>query len=414
MSQFLPYSLESPRIPERLAVVYVALSLVLILMAYTASLAVVSILTFFAIWLPHALYKKTFVLRPTSDLFLAILFPLFCLYSVLWAAYPAKVLYTGTEFMAMVICAIIMARTVSMRAFSKGVTLGCTIALIITLINGNYAQDHFSKTYALVGLLGSKNQVGFIAEIGIYTGLLLAFTKIDKFQKLLFALIPLVICGVCLYMSRSATSVMSLTAMLSVLVGMYFVTRLPQGLRMPALVASIFAVATVIMFAVALDVSMVDTILGGFGKNSTLTGRTYLWAEGIKNGMEMPWLGHGYVSFWVVGQPQAELYWHEFLIGNRSGFHFHNLYVQTFVDLGAVGVTIVSLLLIGLCIASLRLVLRAGLGLETGLFLGLSFMFLVRSFAEVDILGPFGVGPLLFYAMIPQLAQARSIKNVVA
>jgi exopolysaccharide production protein ExoQ len=262
--------------------------------------------------------------------------------------------------------------------------------------------------------LGSKNQVGFIAEIGIYTGLLLAFTKIDKFQKLLFALIPLVICGVCLYMSRSATSVMSLTAMLSVLVGMYFVTRLPQGLRMPALVASIFAVATVIMFAVALDVSMVDTILGGFGKNSTLTGRTYLWAEGIKNGMEMPWLGHGYVSFWVVGQPQAELYWHEFLIGNRSGFHFHNLYVQTFVDLGAVGVTMVSLLLIGLCIASLRLVLRAGLGLETGLFLGLSFMFLVRSFAEVDILGPFGVGPLLFYAMIPQLAQARSIKNVVA
>lgn len=412
MSQLLPYSLQSPRIPDRLAVIYVVLSL--ILMAYSTLFSVITILAFFAIWLPHAFYKKTFILTPTRDLFLAVLLPLLCVYSVLWSAYPGKTLYTGTEFLAMGICTIIMARTVSLMAFAKGLTLGCTIALIITLMSGNYAQDYFSKTYALVGLFGSKNQVGFIAEIGIYVSLLLAFAKIDKFQKFLFAIIPLVICAVCLYMSRSATSVMSLTAMLGILCGMYFVTRLPQGLRMPALVAGIFAVVTVVMFAVALDVSMVDTILGSFGKNSTLTGRTYLWAEGVKNGMEMPWLGHGYVSFWVAGQPQAELYWHEFLIGNRTGFHFHNLYVQTFVDLGALGVAVVALLLLGLCIASLRLVLRAGLGLETGLLLGMSFMFLVRSFAEVDILGPFGVGPLLFFALIPQLAQARSIKNVAA
>ena len=121
--------------------------------------------------------------------------------------------------------------------------------------------------------------------------------------------------------------------------------------------------------------------------------------------MLMPWLGHGYAAFWVVGQPQAEIYWQEFMIYNRGGFHFHNLYVETFVELGALGLTMMVLLIFGLCIASLRLALRAGLGLETGLFLAISFMFLTRSFAEVDMIVPFGVGPLLFYALIPQLKQ---------
>ena len=264
MSQFLAYSPQSPRIPDHFAVVYVALSV--IIMSYSTMFGFVSILAFFAIWLPHALYKKTFVLSPSGDLFLAVSLPLLCIYSTLWSEYAGNTLYSGVEFLAMIICAVIMARTVTIMAFAKGIALGCAVTLLATLVNGSYAEDYMTKTYALIGLFTSKNQVGFISEVGLCVSLVLTFAKIDKLQKIFFAFMPLVISAVCLYMSNSATSVMSLLAVVAVLCGVYCITRLPQGLRIPALIAGIFAVATIVMFAIALDVSMVDTILGSFGK----------------------------------------------------------------------------------------------------------------------------------------------------
>ena len=74
------------------------------------------------------------------------------------------------------------------------------------------------------------------------------------------------------------------------------------------------------------------------------------------------------------------------------------------VGAGGAGLMAVCLLLLIPCYKSLRLVMKGNMGLELGLVLGISYMFLIRSFVEVDWLGPFGIGVLMFYPIFTRLA----------
>jgi len=145
------------------------------------------------------------------------------------------------------------------------------------------------------------------------------------------------------------------------------------------------------------------------GKDSTLSGRTVLWDHGMEIGGETPILGHGYGAFWVQGNPRAEQLWYDNNISARSGFHFHNLYMETFVELGAVGLIFVIgliLMILGKCT---YLTLRYGMRMEFILSLAITIMFLIRSFVEVDLIGTFNIGPFLFFWIIPKLSQTQAV-----
>jgi len=51
-------------------------------------------------------------------------------------------------------------------------------------------------------------------------------------------------------------------------------------------------------------------------------------------------LGHGYAAFWRPGNLDAEALWRWGGIADRTGFSFHNLFVETKVDLGIVGLAV--------------------------------------------------------------------------
>jgi O-antigen ligase len=85
------------------------------------------------------------------------------------------------------------------------------------------------------------------------------------------------------------------------------------------------------------------------GKNPDLTGRTFLWADVVRLGMRHPFLGTGYGNFWVRSiyselSPEVD---------NKPA-EAHNGYLETFANLGLVGV---GLLLI-MILQSLRSALR--------------------------------------------------------
>lgn len=394
-----------PHIPDAIAIFYVALTI--IIMSYSALLNVIPILIFFAIWLPHFYYKRIFILRPTWDLFASLALPFLACYSFFWSDFPGHSIYTGLEFVAMVVCTILIARLVSIPALLKGISIGVCITMIITLMNGSYGKDLFSDGYALVGLFGSKNEVGFISEIGIFTSLILMTAKRTVIEKIAFGLIPFVICAACFYMSKSSSSYASLAVIIVVTIAGWILTRLPKNLRPIALGLGALSILTLGAIVLATGANPQDKVLQGLGKDSTLTGRTYLWSEGIKVGKERPLLGHGYTAFWVAGQPQAEKYWHEFFIPNPTGFHFHNLYIQSFVDLGLIGLFIVCVLALINCFISLTYIVRQGMQPEYIFTFGLAVMFLIRAMVEVDWLGPFGIGPLLFFIILPILRNAQ-------
>jgi exopolysaccharide production protein ExoQ len=399
-----------PCIPDKAAILYVALSV--IIMAYSALFTVFPILVFLLLWFRHIFYKGVYVLAPSQALFSVLIFPFLCCYSAFWSDYPSMTLYHGIELLTLVISTIIMMRVVRLEALIKGLLLGIVITMGITLASGNYTEDYLSKTWALTGYFGSKNEVGFFAEIGIYLSLLMLTGRGTIFQKVIFSLLPMGLCALCLVLSKSATSVASLAILLSLSAAAYIITRIPRRLRGLALTGMLFSLMTCGVIVAAARLDIFNATLDVLGKSPTLTGRTYLWAEGIKNGLIRPLLGYGYSAFWVPGRPEAEQYWYEFAIPEKTGFHFHNLFIQTFVDLGVAGLLAMIWMLFANCSRGLRLIWRRGMTPESGFALGLSLLFLLRSCFEVDALGPYGLGPLLFFSLI-LIPEAESLRSNV-
>jgi O-antigen ligase len=77
-----------------------------------------------------------------------------------------------------------------------------------------------------------------------------------------------------------------------------------------------------------------EVILGAFGRDMTLTGRTELWELSLEKIMEQPLLGYGYTGFWrrMAGDSAEillELGW--------EVPHSHNGLVDLTLDLGLVG-----------------------------------------------------------------------------
>ena len=383
-------------INDTIAAFYVAITTMI--MAYGSLFGAYPILLLYAIWLPKfrpfTLSKDTLILLPL---------PLLAVASALWSDYPLDSIYYALEYASLILCTIIISETVSTRAFMRGIIIGCTIVLAIALVSNHYGGDGFSGNDALMGYFGSKNMVGLFAEIGLLFSLLQLFAAP---KKILLLLIPLSISAISLYLSKSASSVLSLALTLAVMTLLYLITKSPRSYRLFMLIGSILIIAALAFAAWSADWQ--QFLFKSVGKESTLTGRTALWERGIHIGMEKPLLGHGYSAFWIAGNPRAEQIWFDHGVLNKTGFHFHNLYIELFVELGIAGVAImIAFLLINVskCIGS---ALHRGINITSALPLAIALMFVIRSLVEVDLIGTFNIGTVLCYSIIPRLAGSKT------
>lgn len=388
-----------PQIPAWRAVPFMVVTT--LVMAYSSLLSVVPILILYAIWLPHIIYGRRFNLLPSWNIVLPVAFAVYCVFTLFWSGYSKNTIVTGVEYLSMIICTILIARLVPFEAVLKGLAIGTCLVLLVLFHKG-----YFSFT----GLFGSKNQVGLYAEIGIFVSLLLYFRlSRNPLQLIGFVVIPFALGGLCLALSHSASSLVSLLVVLAVCIFACIMSALPKGLKVVALGLVAFAAATIVLGLYAFDIDLQGEILKALGKNPTLTGRTWLWGLGIDAGLTNPILGYGYNGFWMPGQPLAERMWAEFDVTTKTGFHFHNAYIQTFVDLGAIGLVFVMTMIFLLILKSLRPLINERASVENLFLLGMTTMLLVRSAVEVDFLGPFGIGVLLFYYLMfkkPEQANA--------
>jgi O-antigen ligase len=96
----------------------------------------------------------------------------------------------------------------------------------------------------------------------------------------------------------------------------------------------------------------VSAVLGGVGKDITLTGRTVLWEFGWNAFLEFPWHGHGYKGYWISEQTTVLLLRY---VMQQDLIHFHNDFVETAVAFGVWGPL---LLILGLVAAFRRALLE--------------------------------------------------------
>lgn len=380
-------------LPPFMGIIFVAITT--LIMAYSHLVSVLPILIMYGMWFPFLYYKNQFTLRPSIDLALPLIFAGYCILSTLWSDYPGHSLYSGIQYLSMILCSLIIARRLSLIDFMRGISLGVLLVLIGTFHTGTFSFD---------GLFGSKNQVGFFAEIGILVSVFLLFLSHQTLlQKILFALLPLTLSFICLGLSHSASSVISTMTVLIVSGIGLLIGKLSHPNRPIFLALVLLATITTGFSLYAFQIDLQSEILELFGKDKTLTGRTDLWAYGVSFAKNNLIFGNGYNAFWVEGRLEAESLWEEFFILTKTGFHFHNLYIQSWVDLGIMGLVILVSLVLIFSLKSISTLIRDGSSLSTIFPIALAFMFISRSFVEVDILNAFGIGPLLFFSMFPRV-----------
>lgn len=370
-----------------------ALAISLFVFAYSTHFGALSILTFYALWLfPLALAPQILLDRPAPVLLLLTVPALFTA-STLWSDAPATTLRAGIQYGVTLLSGLIAARIVTGENLVLGGAVGGGLVLLYSAANPAFSYNYMDGSYAFNGAFASKNQLGYYATLALLFGSALLWGYRTARWLAVLAALGCALALAMLALSDSATSVLAAVAGIGAILFVRVLLAMAPWLRWAAIVTVVMA-CTVAAYA-SLRLGAFGATLSAFGRDPSLTGRTYLWQEGLAFGAGNPWLGIGYNAFWVRGRPEAEHLWEVFHIDARTGFHFHNVVIESYVGLGLLGLGLVA----GLCLMLFLLPLCAALRTDNGgtllVLSALAAMFLVRASAEVDFITPHTAGSFL-------------------
>ncbi len=353
--------------PDRNAwYVAAAIAISLFVFAYSTLFGQISILAFYAVWFAPAMIAPRILLSRPWPVLVLLLVPVIFTMSTFWSDVPSATLRAGIQYGTTIFCGLVAARITSISNLALGGTIGGLLVLLYSAANGGYSYDYIDGSYAFNGAFASKNQLGYFATLALIFGISMIWVFRSRAALVPLALATSALAAVMLVMSDSATSLLAAFAAFATILMARGLVALARGLRRAAIALMVSTLLAAGLAATRLGAF--DAVLGAFGKDSTLTGRTYLWSKALEIGGQHPWVGIGYGAFWTQGRPAAEELWEEFYITARTGFHFHNLLMETYVGMGALGllvVGIVCLLLLILPIAGAFRIrrLRVGHGL---------------------------------------------------
>jgi exopolysaccharide production protein ExoQ len=384
----------------------VAIALSFFAFAYSARFGQVSILVYYAMWFPLVLIDYRRALGNYSKQLWIFAFGIFTCLSIFWSVVPSVTARAAIQYMTHIICALIAVRTLDIRTLIRGAIAGTSIVLLYSVLFGFYALDAIDGTYSFVGAFDSKNQLGFYASLGIYFAFAAVFILGERRIWLVGAGVVGLLAAYCLLASQSATSVLVTGLVVMLCIGMRVILFLSPRQRKKLFATA--AISGIVLAVAGVYLGAVDLVLGAFGKDSTLTGRTYLWQQGIAAAALHPFFGVGYGAYWVQGFSEPERLWEEFFIGSRAGFHFHNTYIETAVELGLIGVFLIAMTLLRTLAGHLRHVLDDFHNKDSYLLFCIAVLLAFRSFVEIDILTPYNVGTFLLYFMAGKLSSTRS------
>ncbi|UOM36047.1 O-antigen ligase [Acuticoccus sp. I52.16.1] len=384
-----------------------ALTVSCFVLAHSVQFGKVSILALYAVWLVPVVVEPRILLRHVWPMLGVLGFTAFAFASTLWSDAPGTTLRAAIQYGTTVFCAIVAARILSPYGLVYGMLVGIFLILLYSLGIGRYDFDVVDRTYRFVGAFASKNQLGFFCSLGMLFALVGMMMKGVSVLHRGFALVVGILAAGVLVRTQSATSLATVVPVLAGAAGLFVAGRVAPGPRLVVVGFAALALTVLLLFAL-LQGDADESFLAAFGKDTTLTGRTLLWAEGLAAAAERPWFGSGYNAFWRVGHAPAEYLWEMFYITGKSGFHFHNTYIQAAVGVGIVGLA----LLVGTVLAGLGLAVRAALRprvtADAVLAVALVVLLLLRSFVEIDILYPYTVGAFLFTVALLRLASPQA------
>lgn len=257
------------------------------------------------------------------------------LLSTFWSNEPALTVRLGIQLALTLVIAVAMGTRLAPRAFVRVAFVAFGIAAVASLLFGQIRADGAGW----LGIFGSKNEFAFAMSVMTLLSLALLLERQGGWIRLP-ALVGMLLGAFLLVQGQSAGAILT-TAMSGVL-GLALVTLRHARLaaRLLVLVLAMLVALAIALVVVEYRVELAEAFLDVTGKDVTLTGRTELWAEALREIRARPLLGQGFQAVWVPGNPVAEAMWARFGIGTRSGFNFHNTWISNAVEIGLVGIGI--------------------------------------------------------------------------
>jgi exopolysaccharide production protein ExoQ len=350
--------------------------------------------------------QAAFAIIENGPLFLI---PAYAFISFAWSDYPTFTLNASIQFILTIVIAIWAGSLVTPRIFISALLTALTIVNIAGLILDGGAS--FRDEGPLLGVFDSKNQLAFHALMQLLLALIVVIDRAQAILMRLIALAAIAVASVCLIEAQSTGAVVFGAPAIVLCLVLPGFSRLPLLAR-ATIVAAVVVIVVSTVIAIGAFVEDSGAVLDALGKDSTLTGRSYLWQRAHDFINEAPLLGVGYQAFWRIGNPPAEELWAFALVESGAGFNFHNLYLHVAVDLGYIGMGLMILtflwMAIRLCYA-LILVPSLPVFYAAALF---SYMFTV-SFIEVAILSQFSLAEILFCIIWVYSGVQRSYKSAL-
>ncbi|MEO7913760.1 MAG: O-antigen ligase family protein [Novosphingobium sp.] len=340
-----------------------------------------------------------------------LLLPLLACLSAMWSDAPSRTLRAGLQLFITFSAAIIVAKRCPPELLI-GTLLLSIMAIGLQIMS--YIPPVLGSGHPLRGPFGSKNALGFCAQLGV----LLAFaTMLNPQMPRILRIASVVFLPYFVWLislSQSAGALTSSAIFLFVFFASMALGRFPTGMRWAAAALLLLVLAVLFPFLADLTDAIAGAGTQALGKNTTLTGRTHLWDIAEQFSERRPLLGYGFNAFWRQGNIEAETLWRSFGIASRMGFNFHNEFIEIRVAMGYVGLVILAATCIGIFLFSIYRQL-SNPSVTIAFFLALQTALYARSFAEDGLVAPFSESTVLWIASaVYTVAWVGSAKPVAA
>ena len=354
-------------------------------------------------------YMKPGMLSPVmARCWPLLLMPGFALLSTVWSVAPSYSAYSGTEYVVTVALAILIGAGTAERAVLRGLSLAFLNFALFNLHFMFLIRDYLSR-YPFVGYAGSKNAAGDMAAFGILCGLSLFIDSMRQgYRGWALLCVPLIVIDIAvIYFAQSAGAVVAVGLGSSLIIAWTLSRALPIPARAMVLFVSVIGGITVVATQKIWFEPLFNTVLKSAGKDSTLTGRAYIWSRADTLIEKRPVLGLGFNAFWREENLEAVAIWRKMGITNHSGYNFHNTFRDIAVHLGIVGLGLFLTLLVVFGIRLLLGTMRRPN--QTGIFLAAAMVYeCARMSFETLPTGIFYYPTMLLYAGLAYGARAQN------
>lgn len=323
------------------------------------------------------------------------LIPLFCVISALWAPSATDAIRKGALFALTSVVAIYAASRLS----------GRNILIVYMLVEAvaaafSAASPSIDANGAWTGIFGQKNPLAVNMFILYICGLALVLDKgANRWFRLLALLLAPVGLGI-IILAKSATTTILVVIGTAALLGHAFLWRPASRIRhmrlLLVMAAAVVSLAGALILFGFMQFDAANTILNALGKDSTLTGRTWLWETAERVMAEHPLTGVGADGFWRSEYGLANSILRYFDYEEYVKFSFHNSYLENGVAFGYPGywatvfIAVWALWRAGMNWVRNQTTLNAA-------FLILGAMVIVRSTSEIDLALEFSATSTLLY-----------------